>query len=116
MAWNDSGPAKIFENAGRFFRNERRREDKNDPQLTSSDLEFTCCHCGKRNSMWGSIWVKPGNQGDKWFSLSARHKDKQPETESRGGGQGKSSLGEHQRSFETAPGKRGGGFDDEIPF
>jgi hypothetical protein len=122
MAWNDSGPKKIFENAARFFKNDRRREGKNDPNLNSVDAEVTCCHCGKRNLLWGSAWVKPGNDGDKWISVSFRHKDKQPEAE-QSAPQGKSSLGEHQRSFETSPSKgswedrnKGGALDDEIPF
>jgi len=55
-------------NSGVLFRNDRRREGKNDPEYTGTlnvaGVEF-----------WLSAWVKESKDGRKFFSLSVKKKD-----------------------------------------
>ena len=61
-----------YPNSGTLGRNERMRPDHKDPEYTGQmNLD------GK--DYWLSAWVKDGRDGKKFFSISVKPKDAQPE-------------------------------------
>jgi hypothetical protein len=64
-----------YPNSGALFRNENRREGKNDANATGK-LVTTCAHCGEETDFWLNAWTKQGEKGA-WQSISAKPKDGQ---------------------------------------
>jgi hypothetical protein len=83
-----------YPNSGSLFRNDKRREGKNDPNATGK-LVTTCEHCGEETKFWLSAWTKQNTNGP-WQSISAKPKD----------GQKPNSV----------PQDTGAPFNDDIPF
>jgi hypothetical protein len=116
--------AKDYPNSGAAFKNDRRREDKNDPNL-NGNLECTCQSCGAKNSWWLSIWKKEGDKnGNPWLSISLRAKEDRNaqgrSTESNlrdRDGDGRQSQANLQGGGpKTTPKSRSFDDLDEIPF
>lgn len=60
---------KAFDNSGALYKNDRKREGKNDPEMTG---QLTIQ--GKK--YWLSAWAKEGSQGrPRWLSISVKAQD-----------------------------------------
>lgn len=82
-----------YPNSGALFRNENRREGKNDANAQGK-MVTTCAHCGEETEFWLNAWTKQGDKGP-WQSISAKPKDGQQAA---------------SRAAAEPP------FDDSIPF